>query len=150
MAVGRWLVELTLHAGTYCAANRMGWVALGSALVVTAVELARRLGVDPKRLRGWLRGQAAADHPLLAAHLHYQRWEFNEEDADRLAAEFRGGASAGVPRPNTTRTGTEIPARSDDRGHRVLEKWGARTLRRSRICCGRACARSAWGSIRPR
>lgn len=67
--------------------------------MVTAVELARQLGVDPKQLRGWLRGQARGGHPLLASHLHYERWEFSDLDAAELAAEFGGAGLVRDARP---------------------------------------------------
>lgn len=57
--------------------------------VVTAVELAGRLRVDPKVLRGWLRRQAAAGHELLRCHQHQASWTFTEDEAAQLAAEYR-------------------------------------------------------------
>jgi double-stranded uracil-DNA glycosylase len=104
---------------------------LGSAVVVTAVELARRLRIAPKRLRDWLRAEARAGHPLLAGHVHYGRWEFNEEEAAQLEAEYRG--SAGRPQPTSTtrskrRKQAAKPAEHDlpmsaHPGHRVVETW---------------------------
>jgi hypothetical protein len=61
--------------------------------IVTANEIAKDLGVDPKRLRRWLRAQKEAGHPLLGGHLTYAKWEFSRPDADRLAQEFVDAAS---------------------------------------------------------
>jgi hypothetical protein len=55
---------------------------------VSARELADRVGISPKRLRDWLRQQAADGHPLLAGHGRHDRWIFSVPDADRLAAEI--------------------------------------------------------------
>lgn len=60
-----------------------------TADAVTAVDLARRLKVDPKRFRGWLREKARTGHPLLRAHQHRDSWIFTRQEAERLAAEFR-------------------------------------------------------------
>jgi double-stranded uracil-DNA glycosylase len=57
--------------------------------VVTAVDLARRLHIDPKTLRSWLRRQAAAGHGLLRRHQHQASWEFTNDEADQLEAEYR-------------------------------------------------------------
>jgi hypothetical protein len=51
--------------------------------------LAHRLNVDPKTLRAWLRAQAAAGNTLVAGHEHYGRWWFTEDDARRLAEQYR-------------------------------------------------------------
>lgn len=51
--------------------------------------LARRLGVNPKTFRAWLRGQAAADNPLVASHEHYGRWWITEAEARQLAEQYR-------------------------------------------------------------
>lgn len=61
-----------------------------TADAVTAVDLARRLNTDPKRLRGWLRERARAGHPLLRAHQHRDSWVFTRDEADALAKEFSG------------------------------------------------------------
>lgn len=100
--------------------------------MVTAVELARRLRVNPKTLRAWLRGQARAGHPLLASHLHYGRWEFTEDEADQLAREYRGEeplATSPRPRPTTplhseveARRASPVHARGDP-GHSVTARW---------------------------
>lgn len=69
--------------------------------VVTAVELAGRLRVDPKVFRGWLRRQAAAGHELLRTHQHQASWTFTEDEAGQLAVEYRRnkvGPSAPVSR----------------------------------------------------
>jgi TDG/mug DNA glycosylase family protein len=98
--------------------------------VVTAVELARRLGVDPKRFRSWLRSQAAAGHPLLGGHLHYARWEFSEGEAEQLAVDFGSRESAG-PTPPTRRSRRSRrtqPPRSQDPGHRVSITWNGERI----------------------
>jgi transposase-like protein len=56
---------------------------------VSAPELARRLGVSPKTLRAWLRGQAGIGHPLLAGHEHQGRWWLTEVEARQFADEYR-------------------------------------------------------------
>ena len=101
--------------------------------MVTALELARRLGVDPKRFRDWLRAQARAGHPLIGGHVRNSRWEFSPEEADQLAAEFSGDERAlssqprrqGQSSPSPRRPGRppEPDRRSKDPGHRVLEVW---------------------------
>jgi hypothetical protein len=55
---------------------------------VSARELADRVGISAKRLRDWLRHQAADGHPLLAGHGKYDRWIFSVNDANQLAAEI--------------------------------------------------------------
>lgn len=97
-------------------AHRRNCAASYTPSVVTAPELAERLRVDPKRLRAWLRANAAAGHPLLASHEHNQRWEFTEREAMQLVREFpaevhaprarsslrtvqRGGIPSDAPRP---------------------------------------------------
>jgi transposase-like protein len=57
---------------------------------VTASELARRVGVDPKILRAWLRAEWRDGHRLLRGHVLHARWLFSEADAGTLAAEFAG------------------------------------------------------------
>jgi hypothetical protein len=57
--------------------------------LVSAPELARRLGANPKTLRAWLRAQARARNPLVAGHEHYGRWWFSESEARQLADEYR-------------------------------------------------------------
>src|SRR5687767_6036018 len=56
---------------------------------VTAVDLARDLGVDPKRLRAWLRRQAVAGNPPLQGHELNSRWTFTQDEATELARLFR-------------------------------------------------------------
>ena len=63
--------------------------------IVTAVELANELGVDPKKLRRWLRAAHENDHGLLAGHVQFARWEFSRADADRLAADFAAADESG-------------------------------------------------------
>jgi len=57
--------------------------------VVTAIDLARRLHIEPKTFRSWLRRQAAGGHDLLRTHQHQATWEFTHDEADQLAAEYR-------------------------------------------------------------
>jgi hypothetical protein len=61
--------------------------------IVTANEMAKDLGVDPRRVRRWLRAQKEAGHPLLGGHLTYARWEFSRVDANQLAQEFSDEAA---------------------------------------------------------
>jgi TDG/mug DNA glycosylase family protein len=108
--------------------------------IVVPNEMARQLGVTPLRFRNWLRAQRAAGDPLLAGHVHGQRWEFSRADADRLMAEYAEQRSGGGrPRHRATRVASPSPprrkqtrkvqaraavfARSDDPGHRVTEEW---------------------------
>ncbi len=63
------------------------------ARTVTAVELARRLGVDPRTFRAWLRRRARAGHELLADHLHNAQWEFSEAETTQLTREYREARS---------------------------------------------------------
>jgi hypothetical protein len=56
---------------------------------ITPNELARRLGISPKTLRAWLRGQKKAGNPLVALHMHYDRWFFTPEVAGELAHQYR-------------------------------------------------------------
>ena len=58
---------------------------------MTAVELANRLGWDPKRMRQWLRSAAAAGHPVLTSHGHRDSWVFTLEEADQLRREAPRG-----------------------------------------------------------
>jgi len=58
---------------------------------VSAPELARRLRVNPKTLRAWLRSLARVGHPLLSGHEHQGRWWFTEAEARQLAREYREG-----------------------------------------------------------
>lgn len=63
--------------------------------IVTAVELAKELGVDPKKLRRWLRAEKENDHAMLAGHSQFARWEFSLADADHLAADFEAAEGSG-------------------------------------------------------
>lgn len=58
---------------------------------VDVKELAARLGIDDKRLRTWLRQQAADGHELLRTHQHRAGWIFTSAEADQLAADYRRG-----------------------------------------------------------
>lgn len=112
--------------------------------MVTAPELARRVGANPKTLRAWLRAKASSGHPLLAAHEHWGRWEFSEVEAAQLAREYgdRDSGPAGIasnraapnsaphqPRHAAARQRSAGPSRSTmprlsaDHGHRVSEPW---------------------------
>jgi TDG/mug DNA glycosylase family protein len=107
--------------------------------VVGAPELSRRLGINPKRLRAWLRELAAAGNPLVAGHEHNATWEFAETTARALEAEYRsihrpagpartsvavrGPARASVaPTVDHARSASPAPA-LDGPGHRVVEEW---------------------------
>lgn len=57
--------------------------------MVTAVELAQRLGVDPRTFRAWLRRRARGGHELLAGHERNGRWEFSADEGDQIAREYR-------------------------------------------------------------
>lgn len=61
----------------------------GDTGAVTAVELARRLGKDPRSFRAWLRSRWRAGHPILKSHRLNDPWRFTPGEADQLAAEFR-------------------------------------------------------------
>lgn len=63
---------------------------------VTAVDLAKQLRWDAKKLRGWLRSAAAAGHPLLRAHGHNDSWVFTSDEADQLGGEARRGRWKGT------------------------------------------------------
>jgi TDG/mug DNA glycosylase family protein len=115
--------------------------------VVTAVELAGRLRVDPKVFRAWLRRQAAAGHELLRTNQHQASWTFTEDEARQLAAEyrrstagpsdpaFRAEAVTGVP-SREERFGADRPrspeaAGADGsvlRGHQVQMDWLGSTV----------------------
>lgn len=55
---------------------------------ITAPELARRLRVDPKALRRWLRDLATRGHPLTVGHERWARWRFSSDEADALAGMY--------------------------------------------------------------
>ncbi len=48
---------------------------------VSALELARRLGVRAVTFRAWLRSQWREGHPLLQGHDLYGRYRFSPEQA---------------------------------------------------------------------
>ena len=60
----------------------------GAARVVTAVELAQRVGRDPRTFRAWLRSKGREGHPILAKHRLNDPWEFTPEEADQIALEY--------------------------------------------------------------
>jgi hypothetical protein len=62
---------------------------------VTAVDLAKQLRWDPKKLRGWLRSAAAAGHPILGTHGHNDSWFFTPDEADQLHKEALQGSWTG-------------------------------------------------------
>ncbi len=66
-------------------------VSMSANRTVTAVDLAKQLRWDAKKLRGWLRSAAATGHPLLRAHGHNDSWVFTSADADQLRGEARRG-----------------------------------------------------------
>ena len=99
-------------------------------MTITAPELARRVGVDPKRFRAWLRRQAAAGHPLLAGHRHNESWVFTSDEARQLEADFRSKRAARVPASKPSGTVSPRPpvttpheSPSSRAGHRVVEDW---------------------------
>lgn len=47
---------------------------------MTAPELARSLGLDPKRLRQLIR-----DHRLVPSHLHNERYLLDDDDVSQIA-----------------------------------------------------------------
>lgn len=93
--------------------------------------MARRLGVTGLQLRNWLRAQAAAGHPLLSAHVKWQRWEFTPEDAETLMREFKERTARPAARSRQTvrskagrrERAARQPVPSADPGHRVLMEW---------------------------
>lgn len=114
--------------------------------VVTAVELAGRLCVDPKVFRGWLRRQAAAGHELLRTHQHRASWSFTEDEARQLVAEYQrstpgpsatGSRAEAVPevssRDEVSRADTAraLEAAGDGsilHGHQVRMEWLGSTV----------------------
>jgi len=85
--------------------------------VVTAIDLARRLHIEPKTFRSWLRRQAAAGHHLLRTHQHQASWEFTVDEADQLAAEYRRIDSQ-VSRTVVSAWSSPVPDRSARSAHR--------------------------------
>jgi hypothetical protein len=69
--------------------NGNGQQSGNGASAVTAADLARRMSVDPRTFRHWLRDRAAAGHPLLQAHEFNGAWVFTSDDADQLELEYR-------------------------------------------------------------
>jgi len=61
---------------------------VGADGVVTAVELAQRLGQDPRTFRAWLRAKGRDGHPILARHRLNEPWGFTPEEADQIAKEY--------------------------------------------------------------
>jgi len=50
--------------------------------IITPTDLARQLGVAPRRIRKYLREQHAVDH------MHFARWELTVEQATDVRAHF--------------------------------------------------------------
>ena len=50
--------------------------------IITPTDLARQLGVDPRRIRKYLREQHAV------GHMHFARWELTKEQATDVRAHF--------------------------------------------------------------
>ena len=69
------------------ASDRTGGT-LGADSIVTAVELAERVGQDPRTFRSWLRAKGRDGHPILARHRFNDPWEFTPQEADRIAREY--------------------------------------------------------------
>src|SRR5687768_4528214 len=57
---------------------------------ISAVDLARRAGVDAKKFRQWLRNEIRAGNSLVCDHDHYGRWFFSHAEAKQLLAQFSG------------------------------------------------------------
>lgn len=93
--------------------------------VVTAPEIARALGVSGLTFRKWLRSQWRSGHPMLAHHRINDRWEFSQDEAETLKAEFNGAAPRPTPtrkaEPSSPKAGQAV--RSEGPGHRVTEEW---------------------------
>jgi|GEM_PF-1893064 len=115
--------------------------------VVTAIDLARRLHIEPKTFRSWLRRQAAAGHHLLRTHQHQASWEFTVDEANQLAAEYRRidsqvdcrvvsawsspvpGSSARSARSQTQETPQSTTEGSFNRtGHQIQIDWLGSTV----------------------
>lgn len=60
----------------------------GSDGIVTAVDLAQRVGRDPRTFRAWLRTKGREGHPILAKHRPNDPWEFTLEEADQISSEY--------------------------------------------------------------
>ncbi|MGM1030615.1 MAG: hypothetical protein ACQEWM_12225 [Actinomycetota bacterium] len=54
---------------------------------ITPEQLARELGIDAKRIRGFLRDPKDGRGPF--EHGRYDRWHLRPEEADRVRARFR-------------------------------------------------------------
>jgi hypothetical protein len=65
--------------------------------VVSPNEIARWLRVTGPQLRNWLRVRAKADHPLLASHQRYARWEFTPAEVRQLTDEYAARNRTGKP-----------------------------------------------------
>lgn len=102
--------------------------------IVVPNEMAKDLGVQPLRLRNWLRAQRAAGHPLLAAHSPYERWRFSRGDADRLIAEYRAASDTPTAPGSTQASESAVQLRAETAIREQLEhmlgtKLEPRTLR---------------------
>lgn len=109
---------------------------------ITAVEPAARLGIEPARLRAWLRGQSAAGNPLLRAHEHGDNWRFTPGQAavlagaysgDNVSTTFEPGNFRGVDAPPRTPDGAVSPVREarptyESDGHRTEVEWLGTTV----------------------
>lgn len=93
--------------------------------VVTAVELAGRLPVDPKVLRGWLRRQAAAGHELLGTHQHQASWTFTEDEARQLAAEYRRSTLGPSPPRSRVEKAPGTSSSTERSGHDTVSSSAA-------------------------
>lgn len=106
---------------------------------VTAVEIAERLGIDPKAFRAWLRWLGSAGHPVLIAHQPGAPWAFTPGDAEVLAAAYlardartqREAIQPPAKDLTIAPTDTFVPpaAASDDTtGHRIEIEWLGETV----------------------
>jgi hypothetical protein len=95
------------------------------AEIVVPNEMAKQLGVQPLRLRNWLRAERANGHPLLAGHVHRGRWEFTRPDADRLMSDFRAFRDGRVSMGSSHPSASEVQRRAE----RAIRAQLARRLR---------------------
>jgi TDG/mug DNA glycosylase family protein len=112
------------------------------AAEITAIEIAKRLGIEAKTFGAWLRREASAGHPSLAAHQHGSPWTFAPGEARALEADYVGrGQGAAATRNELQRplapadrrapvltALTSIPGAAKD-GHTIEVDWLGETVR---------------------